>query len=218
MTAANGPQLLPMKFENLLVEQQHQVEEYSVFHQYGVEKHIIDILWEANQLSMRFSTNFYSESSKEGLDVLRQLSSLVQRLLQLTPSMNENPDILALSESCRYAGALHVLFPLLANYPNPTLMVTALVHKLKEFLAYLSPTYFLPSPVILWCLAVGGVSAYQMPERNWFVGHLVAVTQGLEIISWDEMRSSLKTVMSYAIFCEDSFRSVWNEVVAKANA
>jgi hypothetical protein len=218
MTAANGPQFLPMKFEILLLEEQRQNREHSVFEQYGVDKYVVDVLSQANQLSMRFSTNFYSNSSEEGLEVLRQLSSLLQRFLQLAPNVNGDPDTSALSESCRYAGALHVLFPLMAHYPDPTLMKNALVHKLKDFLAYLIPSYYVASPVLLWCLAVGGVSALQMPERNFFVGHLAVVTADLGISSWDVMRTTLIRVMQYAVFCEDSFRTVWDEAVAKADA
>ena len=215
MIATSGPQFLPMQFEQDAYEQRQQIPEDSAFQRHGLEKHLISVLLDLNQLSARFSMNFHSTSTDDGLVVLVWLSSVLQRLLLLptASTLRHKADI---SESCRYAGALHGLFPLMAHYPDPTLMVNALVHKLKESLMYYLNIPDTTNPVLLWCLAVGGVSAYQMPERNWFVGQLVVAAEELDIRSWHEMRISLTEVMSYAVFCNDSFRSLWDEVVVRA--
>jgi hypothetical protein len=214
MIVTNGPRFLPLKFNNALEEQEHGIHNHSIFRDFNVDETIVGLLQEANNLSMRFSSNFLSTTADEGLVVLSQLSSVMQRFLQ-APDVSSDLEITALSESCRYAGALHVLFPLMGHYPDPTLMVNALVHKLKEFLIHVTMSMGLGNPVLLWCLAVGGVSAYQLSERSWFVGHLAEVTAVLYIKSWGDMRACLAGVMSYAVFCEDSFRAVWEEVAAK---
>jgi hypothetical protein len=186
-----------------------------MFKMFGVEDWLVDILFEVNQLSIQFSITSYSTSPHEGLLVLGQLSSVLQGLLQLSPVIGTNLSVSGISESCRYAGALHILFPLMGNYPDPTFMVNALVHKLKECLIYFIPHSGIANTVLLWCLAVGGVSALGMPERNWFTGHLAVVAADLDIPSWDEVKACLMGVMSHAIFCEDSFHTLWDEVVAK---
>jgi hypothetical protein len=83
---ATRPQYLPMKFGILVSEQQHQAAELSMFKRDGVERWLIDILFEVNQLTIRVSINFHSVSANEGLLVLGQLSSELQRLLQPSPT------------------------------------------------------------------------------------------------------------------------------------
>jgi hypothetical protein len=55
-----------------------------------------------------------------------------------------------------------------------------------------------------------------MPERLWFVGHLVVVVGDLDIHSWDEMRQFLVKLAFHDNFCDVSFRALWDEVRHKA--
>lgn len=71
------------------------------------------------------------------------------------------------------------------------------------------------SHLLLWLLSVGGVTAHAMPERSWFVGHLVVVIADLEIRSWSYMRQNLVQLALHDNFCDVSFHSLWNEVKAK---
>jgi hypothetical protein len=220
MIATNGPHFLPMKFGGPASAQRHRTTGHSIFNTFGIERGLVDILDEVNQLTIRFSTNFHSTSPDEGLLVLGQLSSILQRLLQPPPIVidNNDPALVGLSESCRYAGALHVVFPLMGHYPDPILMVNALVHKLKDSLMYFIPFAETANLVLLWCLTVGAVSACQMPERNWFIGHIIGAVTDLDITNWEEMRSGLEGVMTHAVFCDNSFALVWSEVVERANS
>jgi hypothetical protein len=213
MIATNGPALLPIAFSDLETNKEDWNVEESMFETYGVEEQLCRLLSEVNLLTMQVSLNTNSSSAVEGLILLNRLTSVLQRLLQFAIP-NGLFNTVGLSESCRHAAALHILFPLMGRYPDPTLMVNALVHRLKTSLI----DYILSwdvNPVFLWCLAVGAVSAYQMPEVDWFVGYLVITVAEMDIKNWDEMRTYLTGVMSHAVFCDDSFRLVWNKVVAK---
>jgi hypothetical protein len=215
MIATNGPTLLPIAFANPESLQSDWNVEESVFQTYGVEEKLCGLLFEVNLLTMQVSLNTDSSLALEGSILLSRLTSVLQRLLQFSiPDRLSSTD--NLSESCRHAGALHILFPLMGRYPDPTLMVNALVHKLKSSLV----EYILSSdanPVLLWCLAVGAVSAYKMPEADWFIGNLVKTVAEMDIENWDEMRNYLIGVMSHAVFCDDSFQLVCTKVMARRN-
>jgi hypothetical protein len=167
------------------------------------------VLQEANHMSQMFTITVSSSSTEEGLSVLDRLSSLVQTLLLLTPKAGADLKTTYVLDSCRYAAALHIFFPLCGYYPDPTLMVHQLVHSLKGSLSYQTLEQ---SDLLLWLFFVGGVSACDMPERDWFVGHLVVMTEDLEIGTWELIRARLTSVVWYAVFCEQSFRKLWGEV------
>jgi hypothetical protein len=215
MIATNGPEVLPVAFSISESNQSDLNVEETVFETYGVEKTLCGLLSDVNILTMQISVNSNSSLALEGLLLLGRLTSVLQRLLQFViPNNLSNPT--SLSEGCRHAGALHILFPLMGRYPDPTLMVNALVHKLKASLI----AYILSSdanPVLIWCLAVGAVSAYQIPEADWFIGHLTVTVAEMKIENWDEMRTHLTGVMSHAVFCDDSFQLVWDKVMVRRN-
>lgn len=71
------------------------------------------------------------------------------------------------------------------------------------------------SHLLLWLLAVGGITAHSMPERSWFVGHLVVVVSDLDIRTWDDMRRHLVQLAFHDNFCDISFKKLWIEVRAK---
>lgn len=176
------------------------------------------ILQEANHMSQMFTVTVQSSSTEEGLSVLDHLSSLIQALIQLAPKHEVDPITARLLESCRYAAALHVFFPLCGYYPDPTLMVHTMVYDLKASLDFYAVFLTLHTDLVLWMFFVGGVSACNMTERNWFVEHLVVMTEDLEIRTWDQMRSHLTSVVWYAVFCEVSFKTLWLEIEAKSRA
>ena len=71
------------------------------------------------------------------------------------------------------------------------------------------------NPVLLWIVAAGGVGAFGSPERTWFVGHLAAMVQEMEINSWEEMKSTLKTVIWHEFQDEPTHRLLWDEIVER---
>ena len=223
MVATSEPQVLPVNFSDPETESQRLFRTSTTlrgqhdlnFEIFGVDKETSDVLLEVNELSQRFTLNFNLNSTEFALSVLNQMSSLLQRVLSLAPLTDHGPLVSSVSECCRIAAALHVFFPLSGNYPDPKFMVNALVYKLKASLTKMIQYVGTANQLLVWLLAVGGVSAFAMPERSWYVGHLVVVTTDLDIESWEEMKRYLIKVMELAVFCEESFSLLWDEVAAK---
>ena len=57
-----------------------------------------------------------------------------------------------------------------------------------------------------------------MPERKWFVGHLVVAVTDLGIDSWETMRQNLVKLAFHDNFCDISFNALWVEVRQKQEA
>lgn len=94
-------------------------------------------------------------------------------------------------------------------------MLHTLVQDLKRSLTHMIHAIGTRSHLLLWLLSVGGVTAHAMPERSWFVGHLVVVIADLQIESWSFMRQNLVQLALHDNFCDMSFLSLWKEVKAK---
>ena len=96
-----------------------------------------------------------------------------------------------ISASCRYAATLDFFTPLGGSYPDPAMMINTPVHKLKAALTWiLPPIDDARIELLLWLLAVGGISAvnkgergifYEIPDYHWFVGQLVVLVADLNI-------------------------------------
>ena len=195
----------------------------------GVDRATTDVMLEVEDLSRRYTPPDSYSSAEEATTVLSQFCSVLQRLLsKLAPaSYNDKSWEFRISESCRYAAALHVFTPLSGFYPDPTLMINALVHKLKASLIWLlSPTKEERNQLLLWLLAIGGISAVKtgegstsikMPERRWFVAHLVVLVADLGIGSWEEFRHLVK-ITWYDDFCEVSLGRLWEDVALRKEA
>jgi hypothetical protein len=226
MVAMNDSEIIPVEFDRVEAGPPYWLPNAvrgdscsKDFRKFGVEKAYSNILLEVDDLSQRFSEQLNYASARDGLSVVSQMSDLLQRLLRLAPAALDEPLVASVSESCRYAAALHVLYPLSGHYPDPTLMVRSLIYKLKFSLGpLLVQSEGAKHPLLLWILTVGAVSSLNTPEREWFVGHLVVVAADLDISTWGEMRNQLTTVIWHAIFCDNSFHGVWEEMVQKSES
>jgi hypothetical protein len=89
-----------------------------------------------------------------------------------------------------------------------------MIHKLKSSLETMLLLVPPNHPLLPWLLSVGGMYS-TVPERNWFIGHLVPVVAEMNIRSWDDMRSHLTKVIWMQYFCEVTFREFWEEVEEK---
>lgn len=96
-----------------------------------------------------------------------------------------------LAKAYQLRAALHVFVPLSRYFLDPTLLIAELVRDLKASTARLMRKGKVRTDLLLWLLAVGGNSAHAMPERVWFVAHLVNVVRELGIHEWTTMRQSL---------------------------
>jgi hypothetical protein len=198
------------------------------FTTFGVPRSYAQLLHSIQHLSRRFATivDYNSATPSETtISVFGELCFLLQRLLRL-------PAADAVSESCRSAAAIQLICPLWGYYPDCTLVVNALLHKLTVSLKYLrsfssasasststlSP-FWLPfsgvdtpdttiNPIdikylLLWLFSVGAAEAdSRMPEHDWFVGHLVVVVNELGIETW-EGPAGLRNVL---------IRFVWHDI------
>lgn len=83
---------------------------------------------------------------------------------------------------------------------------------LKELLASL---HFSNNALVLWDFAAGAVAAKDMPERKWFVGHLVVMTEEMGVESWEAWRELVSRIVWHEKLCGGKYRAVWEEVEAK---
>lgn len=181
----------------------------------GVDVRTANLLHEVQRLSRLYSSTLHDRTPQEAVDVLSYLCSILDRLLQMSKLPSTDSPVPGLSQSCRIAGCLHVLAPMAGYSPDPTLMLHSLCRDLKASLTYMIRALGTKSYLLLWLLAVGGITAHSMPERTWFVGHLVVVVTDLSISNWEAMRRSLVKLAFHDNFCDENFNKLWNEVREK---
>ncbi|KAK4542988.1 hypothetical protein LTR36_005986 [Oleoguttula mirabilis] len=194
MVSINEPTLLPLTYG----DQGHEMDWISnpetatlLTHdgnradlaEFGVDLQTANVLHEVQRLSRLYTSAVEYGSPEEAVTVLSYLCSILERLLQMS----------------KY-------------FPNPTLMLHTLVRDLKASLTYTLRAIGTKSHLLLWLLSVGGITAHSMPERSWFVGHLVVVITDLGIGSWEAMRRHLVQFAFHDNFCDVSFNDLWEEV------
>jgi hypothetical protein len=59
---------------------------------------------------------------------------------------------------------------------------------------------------------VGGVAADGLPERHWFVSHLVLITENMGIETWEQMKSLIRVIIWHEILCNRPHHILWREV------
>lgn len=229
LVAINEPSLLPLTYEDTLetVQQVEDEEDSYLLTHDGEEANLFDlgldsqtayVLHEVQRLSRLYTSTLNYGSPEEAMNVLSQLCMILQRLLTLSKHSEDATEIPGLSQSCRLAGVLHVFTPLSGYFPDPTLMLHASVRDIKSSLARMIAAMGTRSHLLLWLLGVAGITAHSMPERAWFVGHLVVVVQDLEIKSWEAFRSYLVKLAFHDNFCDVSFQALWEEVRLEQDA
>ena len=226
MISINEPTLLPLTYgdDHLEIDWLHDVDTATLLThdggqadliEFGVDVVTANILHEVQHLSMLYTSTLAYNTPQDAITVLSYLCSILERLLRMSSSPSSDSPVPGLSQSCRLAGCLHVFTPMSGYFPNPTLMLQTLVRDLKSSLTHMMHAVGTQSSLLLWLLAVGGITAHAMPERAWFVGHLVVVVTDLGIQSWDAMRQYLVKLAFHDNFCDVSFNALWNEVKQK---
>lgn len=97
-------------------------------------------------------------------------------------------------------------------------MLHTLVRDLKSSLSFAMQARDMPKHLLLWLLSVGGITAHSMPERAWYVGHLMVVITDLGIQTWEAMRQNLVMLAFHDNFCDVSFNALWKEAKQKQEA
>ncbi|TKA74133.1 hypothetical protein B0A55_06832 [Friedmanniomyces simplex] len=226
MVSINEPMLLPVSYgdndkdvdwlnnpdtANLLT---HDGSEKDL-REFGVDVPTANILHEVQRLSRTYTATVNYGAPEEAATILSYLCSVLERLLQMSRSPAKDSPIPSLSQSCRLAGCLHVFTPMSGYFPDPTLMLHQLVRDLKSSLTHMIRAVGTRSHLLLWLLSVGGITAHKMPERGWFVGHLVVVITDLGILNWPAMRRHLIQLAFHDNFCDENFGLLWKEVRAR---
>ncbi|KAK4889150.1 hypothetical protein LTR27_012053 [Elasticomyces elasticus] len=183
--------------------------------EFGVDVRTANILHEVQRLSRNYTATVQYGNPEEAATVLSYLCSVLERLLQMSRSPTDDSPIAGLSQSCRLAGSLHIFTPMSGYFPDPTFMLSQLVRDLKSSLTRMIRAVGTRSHLLLWLLSVGGITAHKMPERAWFVGHLVVVITDLGIKQWAAMRQHLIQLAFHDNFCDESFGKLWQEVRAR---
>lgn len=155
---------------------------------FGVDIVTANLLHEVQRLSRVYVHTVDNSSAQQAVLALTYLCSILEQLLEMSRSPSNDSPVPGLSQSCRLAGCLHVFNPVSGCFPNPTLMLHTLVRELKTSLTHMIRAVGTGNHLLLWLLAVGGITAHSMPERNWFVGHLVVIITDLQIQDWETMR------------------------------
>lgn len=181
---------------------------------YGVDPETSSVLHRIQLVSRLHAAATGQRSAQESVKLLGQLCSVLERLLHLARSSTEETMVEGLAKAYRLAAALHVFVPLSGYFPDPTLLIAGLVRDLKASTARSMHKGKVRTDLLLWLLAVGGNSAHAMPERVWYVAHLVNVVRELGI-QWATMRQSLVKFTLHNTFCDKSFHHLWKEVYDK---
>lgn len=178
----------------------------------GVEPSLVYILLEIRSFSAKFNNKLKYNTAGDALSVLVQICSFLHRLLHPLGEIRSKLEPDYISESCRFAAALYIFIPLRSHFPDPTLMINSLIHKLKNSLSMLVTSITMEKQLLIWLLYVGGVLAAGIPEREWFVGYLVVLVQDLSICSWQAMAVVLRKVIWQDVFCQAPGHLLWHEI------
>ncbi|PVH89119.1 hypothetical protein DL98DRAFT_96548 [Cadophora sp. DSE1049] len=120
------------------------------------------------------------------------------------------------SECTRLALLLHVFTPWRGLPPDVTLSMNILLHQLITSLQKLLQSLeFENNVLVLWIFAAGGVVAAGMPERKWFVGHLVEIVQQMGVNDLETWKMYLKCIVWHENLCGRNYRALWEEVDGK---
>ena len=159
------------------------------------------------------------------LVMLTRMCTLLSHLLSLPPITAlsfPNPESSAsqisalVSESARFAICLHVITAWRGLPPDGTLTINHLMHQLIASLIVLMSTQgYSYNIILLWIVAVGGVSALNMPERGWFVSHLADMTEQTGIENWADMKACISRGIWHERLVGKSHKKLWDVVEAK---
>jgi hypothetical protein len=186
------------------------------FELYGVHKDVSDMLLEIRYLSRYFPTQSDSTFTPmpEDVDIHSKVCSLLGRLLQPTKDPDLDSHAARITNCCRLAASMFLFLPFENHYPDPTLLLNSLVHRLQTALVSISPCLLDGNRLQVWLLSVGGVAALNLPtERDWFVSHLAESAAELDFKSWDDMKSCLVNVLWIDAIDDSPFRQLWDEVL-----
>jgi hypothetical protein len=175
----------------------------------GLKEPITSILRSVQHVSQVVPSSAAYPTASTSLVILTRMCSLLSHLLSI-PSQSS-----FISEATRFAILLHVFTPWRGLPPDGSLAINRLLHSLIATLRTLVATNPPENNLVLWVFAVGGVAADGLPERQWFVSHLIHFADSMGIESWEEMKSRIRVVIWHEILCDRPHHKLWREVEAR---
>lgn len=175
-------------------------------------------------------------------NIMQRLLSLLatpSSVASLPPSYCTSQDLLTpISHATLLALALYILSPLRGMHPDPNLLISTLSLRLRTILASLLPSIISPTTVNpfpssdlspspdhsillaihLWLTSIGATSTTpHTPEREWYLGQLVALVGelGIEVGDWEGYRAVLGRTTCCEILCQPRLPSLWAEIEQK---
>jgi hypothetical protein len=118
-----------------------------------------------------------------------------------------------LYESIRHAAIIYsaaVTFPIPASTGIFQRLASLLENVLEEL--KLDPCWQLCPKVLLWVLVLGGIASSDTVHRSWYVQHLVAVSDTLNLLMWDEVVGELANYLWLESACDTGGRLLWQDV------
>lgn len=198
----------------------------------GLVNTIASVLASIQHVSHLVPTNAAYPTASTSLVILTRMCTLLSHLLSLSradltlpvaspdTTLDTEKESLKfselISECTRLALLMHVFTPWRGLPPDATLSITLLLHQqiaaLRELIMHPS---FTSNNLTLWIFCAGGVAASGMPERKWFIGHLVQLTEELGICDWETCSGYLRKVVWHENLCGKTYRVLWEEVDGK---
>lgn len=161
-----------------------------------------ELLRESDNLARRFDAGIHISRACHGLAVVSELTRLLQTLFQV------DCDGDVISRTCCISAALHIANPLRGRFPDPSLIIGALIQQLKTFILLALASARPPSILLLWWLTSGGLAAEHTPERRWFVSRLALLFREFQLVI------KLRSVICFAQICTGHLNSLWQDVEA----
>lgn len=195
----------------------------------GLAPPIAAVLTSIQHVSHLVPTNDAYPTAATSSVVLTRMCTLLSHLLSLKSedlqihgqgdteiAENQSSHSYLISECTRLALLLHVFTPWRGLPPDATLSMNILLHRLIASLrTLLGSLKFGNNMLVHWIFAAGGVATAGMPERKWFVGHLVEVIQQMNIDNWESWRAQLTCIVWHENLCGRKYRALWEEIDGK---
>lgn len=167
------------------------------------------------QISFRFASSSDMIPADEFIQVFGELCATVQQLLHASQKQEASTgsSMDPTYRLCCIASAVFVLTPLRNVFPDPSLLINDLVHKLRKGLAVaVTAEQSLPSSLQLWLLCVGLAASTPLPaDHRWFLGRLLVLLEDLHVTTWAELRGYLMEMMWNTVYCEGIYIKTWEE-------
>ena len=121
-------------------------------------------------------------------------------------------------EACRLTALIYgvaIIFPI----PNSYKVLQNLVRSLKASIEVCGMNQLaitLPD-FLLWILVLGGIAAFEKPERNWFASHVARLVKERKIDNLERIEEELTSFLWLDSACGPGGRQLWSDMMERLN-